>query len=80
MAEKSVYATASDHDRMGTKKANLGNVVGYTTRSFTFDVTVDALSDYDYDGADEFLIKVNGRPVKRMNAYQAERMGLINAR
>jgi len=77
MAEKSVYATAEDHSRMGTKKASLGTVNGFTTRSFTFEVNVDPIEDYDYDGADEFVLIVNGHLVKRFNQFQARRMGLI---
>lgn len=74
---KSEYATAMDHARKGTKKAALGEVNGYTTRSFTFEIVIDPSYPETYEGADEFLITVNGRVIKRMNAYQAERMGLI---
>jgi len=77
MAEKSVYATAEDHYRMGTKKESMGTVAGYTTRSFTFEVAISPVERDLYDDADEFLITVNGRVIKRMNQFQAERLGLI---
>jgi len=45
----------------------------------TFDVTVYPLQHYDSDfDADEFLLMVNGRVVKRLLPFQAERLGLLS--
>lgn len=77
MTEYSEYATAETHSRKGTRKASMGSVNGFVTRSFTFEVTIDSANELDYQNADEFIITVNGKIVKRMNSYQAQRMGLI---
>lgn len=65
MANK-MYDVAVDPQRFG-------EVTGHTTKTFTFDVHVTP-ADVD---ADEFIIAVNGRIVKRMNRWQAERLGLV---
>lgn len=41
----------------------------------TFDVDITPLDAWDEDA--EFVIRVNGRAVRRMRAFQARRMGLL---
>ena len=55
---------------------HIGTVRGRSVTQYSFDVSIDPLDSYD-DVANEYLITVNGRVVKRMNEYQAKRMGLI---
>jgi hypothetical protein len=47
------------------------------TRTIVFDVDVTPVTPSGISQDDEFVIKVNGRVVKRMLAWQAKRMGLI---
>ena len=75
MTNYSKAVPTTDYDSV--KKANLGSVAGYVTKTFTFEAKIDAVEDYVTDGADEFIITVNGRMVKRMNRFQAERIGLV---
>lgn len=56
---------------------NYGSVIGRATKTFTFDVNVQALTEYELDNADEIIIRVNGQLVRRMNVYAAKRMGLV---
>lgn len=55
---------------------NIGSVTGRSVTQYSFDVAIEPMDNYDAV-ANEYLITVNGRVVKRMNEYQAKRMGLI---
>jgi len=69
MTQNASYGKTVTDERIGT-------VRGRTVTQYSFDVSIDGISDYDAV-ADEYLITVNGRVIKRMNDYQAKRMGLI---
>jgi hypothetical protein len=55
---------------------------GSVSRSETTTVVIDVTVPSEYTDAvsTEFVIKVNGFPIKRMNRHQAERMGLTAKR
>lgn len=55
----------------------LGTVYGHTTRTFSIDIAIDPIDEYQHENANEFVLTVNGRVVKRMNEYAARRMGVI---
>ena len=67
MADKYAHTVSDNH---------IGSVRGRNINQYSFDVSIDPISEFD-DTATEYLITVNGRIVKRMNEYQAKRMGLI---
>jgi hypothetical protein len=51
-----------------------------TTRVITqqvIDVTVDPIQDVSDGGESEIILRVNGRIIRRLNSYQARRMGII---
>jgi hypothetical protein len=47
------------------------------TRVIRFDVTIDMLDGYEADGQAEYVITINGRVVKRMDLFAAQRFGLV---
>lgn len=57
--------------------SRIGTVTGRTTKTFTFDVSIEAMDEYAHGNADEFIIMLNGRVLTRMNEYRARRMGLV---
>jgi hypothetical protein len=55
---------------------HLGSVTGRQVSQYVLDI--DATVDrYAVEGADEIIIRLNGRPLKRMTVGQAERAGII---
>lgn len=56
-----------------------GSVSRRQARIDVIDVTVtpEHREAWDADGADEYIIKVNGHVVKRMSRYQARAWGII---
>lgn len=55
---------------------NLGTVTGETVRQYVINVEVAAPTRLVGD-ADEIVIKLNGRPFRRLTRHQADRLGLI---
>jgi hypothetical protein len=64
------YAQQHDNDD------SLGGVQGRRTSQYAIDITL-TVPDAEA-GADEFVIRVNGRPVKRLGPHEATRLGLIS--
>lgn len=56
----------------------VGTVEG--DKTVTHRVNVTAMLNQEIGDNDEIVITVNGRPIKRMNRWQAERMGIIPPR
>ena len=76
----SIIATAERKSKVMATNATpskIGDVTGHTTKTFTFDVNITGLDEYQHDNAQEFILRVNGQVLKRMNYHQAERMGLV---
>jgi hypothetical protein len=57
----------------------VGEVGMVTTMVVAIDISVDPMEVHYSDDAD-YVIKVNGRVIKRMNAFQAIRLGIVNVR
>lgn len=64
--------TAADASR------TVGDVTGQPVKQYVFDVRATT-STYEADGADEFIVKLNGRVIKRMDRHAAIRAGLLAA-
>lgn len=47
------------------------------SRTVVWDIEVAPIDEHD-DFDVEYVIKVNGRPIKRMNGFAARRQGLIS--
>jgi hypothetical protein len=63
------YGTKTDVDR------SVGTVRGRETRIYVIDVEASVfLADAD---ADEIVIRLNGRPIKRMTMHAARRSGVV---
>lgn len=58
--------------------SSVGTVNGQTFTQYVYDVNINPLTEYDAI-ADEYIIRVNGRVIRRMSKYQAQRMGLIDS-
>lgn len=67
----SKYATEVDSVQ------RVGDVTFKEVKQYTFDVSVSAIDEVSNFGDAEFIVRLNGRPIKRMNEYQARRLGLI---
>lgn len=70
MVDKRQYPTAVASPR------SVGDVRTSTRTVKSFDVSVTP-DTYDDVLADEYVLTVNGRVVKRMNRFQAKRLGLV---
>ena len=71
---KSAYPVAKPRK---TSSNNVGSVTGRPTRTYTIDVSVDRIAQFEHDDASEFVITMNGRILTRMSAERARRMGVI---
>lgn len=57
---------------------NQGSVTVSERKTVSFDVHVDPKMVYGEDQAiDEIVLTVNGKVIRRMNWYQAEKLGLV---
>lgn len=56
--------------------SSVGTVHGQTFTQYVYDVNITPLTGYDVI-ADEYIIRVNGRVIRRMSKYQAQRIGLV---
>lgn len=68
------YASKS-YDYDTKKDTSCGTVTTREVKTHFIDVTVNPFEAIGAD--DEIVIAVNGRTVKRMDIYQANRMGLL---
>lgn len=68
MASKFDYDTPAD--------GKIGSVRSRLTKTVTIDI--DAVVAYNDTDADEFILTLNGRPLRRLSPHQAHRFGLTN--
>ena len=72
------YATRNAHDTAVPADRDLGGAVrGREVRQYVIDITASALDSEVGGDVDEIIVRVNGRPWRRLNRGQAERYGLI---
>jgi hypothetical protein len=75
VASKGTYTTAvatpyNDFQRVG-------EVTSKTITQQVFDVNISADDNASFQPDTEFILRVNGRIITRMNEYRARRLGLI---
>jgi hypothetical protein len=58
-----------------TWKNRVGEVSTLTSKVVVVDISVDPTA-IEYDATAEYIVRLNGKVVKRMNAWQAIRMGI----
>jgi hypothetical protein len=56
--------------------ARIGQVSGRTVTSYVVDIEAH-VSEVTIGDADEIILRVNGRPLKRMSIGQARRSGIV---
>ena len=61
---------------IGQDGRDVGTVTGRTITTFVIDIQAN-VDTYDAAEADEIVIRLNGRPLKRMTHHQAVRAGVI---
>ena len=71
--------TSSPYKTETMVDTSAGTVRRTQKRIVVIEVTVDPVDGYDDDTEADYLITVNGRTVKRMTYYQAQRMGIVTA-
>lgn len=69
MAYKDAYAVPA--------ASSAGTVERTERKVVSFEIRIDADFSYDAHPADEYVLTLNGRVIKRMTAYQAQRFGII---
>lgn len=70
-------ATSNMYPKAVPSAAKVGDVHESSRRTISFDVTITPRDSFDMTDADEYLLTVNGRLVKRYTPEQAKRTGLI---